>query len=193
MDTRHAVALLVEAVDRPTRSATDLGQRGLPTTAAQAALGVCAVLAATLVGQQLLGGVVVVVVDGMGAFLEITALLLPLLLLAAFLQVRVPLRGLLGALAVAAVHAGLVSLCLLPLVAFVAVVADMAAVHANSALVYAAMVGLVLPAAALQTLLGRLVGTVRTLDRRRNVGLLCGLAHRVLLVLFLVRALGPAL
>jgi uncharacterized membrane protein YfbV (UPF0208 family) len=90
------------------------------------------------------------------------------------------------------VHAGLVSLCLLPLVAFVAVVADMAAVHANSALVHAAIVGLVLPFAALQTLLGRLATTIRTLDRRLTARLLCGLGHRALILLFFVRAFGPS-
>jgi hypothetical protein len=190
MHTHPALAVLVDAVDRPTRSALTLGQRGLPITAAQAGLGLAAVAAATLSCQLLLGrGELATTIDGLAAFLETAALLLPLLLVAGFLQVRVPLRGLLGALAVSSVHAGLVALCLVPLAVFVALVADMAAVHERFSLLHAAMVGLVVPAAALQTLLGRLAQTIRSLDRRRATRLLCGLVQRVLLLVFLARAL----
>ena len=123
-----AFSLLVDAVDRPAHAALTLGHRGLLPTAAQALAGLFAVALATAGTQLLLGGGLGGPVDGLMAFAEVSLLLIPAALMAAFLQDRVPLRTLLGTVAVGLLHAGVVALCLLPLVVFVAVVADLESV-----------------------------------------------------------------
>ena len=188
---RHAgelLELLRAAIDRPSYAALALAQRGAGPTLAQAGQGQVAVATASAATQLLLTGQLHAEFDGLAAFLEVAALLVPVALLAAFLQIHVSLRALLGAGAVGLLHAGLLAVCLLPLVAFVAIVADMEGVRAVSPLIHGSMIGLAIPAVALMTLLARTCGVLRCLDPSKRAAFFSRCIQAGLLVAFLARA-----
>jgi len=188
MDQAPILRLLIDAIDRPANAALALGARGLFPTFAEASLGLFGVAAATVATQLLLTGSLQGRVDGLAAFLEITVLLVPLTLMAAFLQVGVPLRALLGAVAVGLLQAGLVALTLLPLVAFTAVVSDLEAVRSSFPIAHAAVVGLAVPGIALMTLLERSTSIVRSIDGTPLVARATRFVSYALAVAFLARA-----
>ncbi len=188
MERSPVLTLLIDTVDRPANAALTLGSRGLIPTFAEASLGLFGVAAATVATQLLLTGGLQGRVDGLSAFLEITVLLVPLTLMAAFLQVGVPLRALLGAVAVGLLQAGVVALTLLPLVAFTAVVSDLEAVRLSFPIAHATVVGLAVPGIAMMTLLERSASIVRSIDGNPGVARATRFVSTALAVAFLVRA-----
>ncbi len=188
MDRAPIQRLLFEAIDRPANAALALGARGLIPTAAEASLGVFGVAAATVATQLLLTGSLHGRVDGLAAFLEVSVLLVPLTLMAAFLQVGVPLRALLGAVAVGLLQAGVVAVTLLPLAAFTAVVADLEAVRLSFPIAHATVVGLAVPGIALMTLLERSANIVRSIDGTPMVARATRFVSYALAIAFLARA-----
>ncbi len=188
MERSLVLTPLMDAVDRPAHAALALGRRGFLPTLGQAGLGLFGVALATTATQLLLGGGLEARVDGLRAFMEVSALLVPIALLAAFLQVGVPLRTLLGAMAVGLLQAGVVALAMLPLVAFVAVVSDVESMRLVFPGIHALMASLAIPMLALLTLLERTAGVVRNLDGRHWVGRAIGLLSWSLAIAFLARA-----
>jgi len=188
MERSRVLTPLIDAVDRPANAALALGRRGLLPTTAQAGLGLFAVAIATTATQLLLAGDLDTRVDGLMAFLEVTALLVPIALLAAFLQVRVPLRALLGTVAVGLLQAGLVALTLLPLVAFVALVTASRGMVSTYPGAHAALAGLVVPALALMAMLERCTTIVQSIDGSQWVARSARAMAWMLMAAFLVRA-----
>ncbi len=188
MESSPVLSLLTDAVDRPAHAALDLGRRGMLPTLGEAAVGLFGVAAATIITQLLLGGSLDDRVDGLMAFLEVSALLVPLLLLAAFVQIGVPLRGLFGAAAVGLLHAGLVALTLLPLAAFVAVVADLESVRVVFPFAHDVLLGLAVPFVAFLTLLERTTGIIRSVDGKPWTARGVRFASFCLAAAFIVRA-----
>jgi hypothetical protein len=188
MESSPALSLLIDAVDRPARAAVDLGRRGVLPTVGEACVGVAGVAAASVATQLLLGGDLSSRVDGLMAFLEVTLLLVPIVLVAAFARIAVPLRAMFGAVAVGLLHAGVVALTLLPLAAFVAVVADLEVVSIAFPVAHDALVGLVVPFVALLTLLERATDIVRSIDGDPWVARLARLVSFALAFAFLARA-----
>ena len=188
MESHPVLSQLIDAVDRPTNAAIALGRRGVLPTMGEAFVGLAAVAAATIATQLLLGGGLDARVDGLWAFLEVSLLLVPVVLLAAFVQVGVPLRALFGAVAVGLLHAGIVALTLLPLAAFLAVVGNMELVRMSFPLAHDILVGLAVPFVALLTLLERGSGIVRSIDGNPWAARLARFVSFALAAAFLVRA-----
>ncbi len=157
---------LAGAVDRPVHTAVLLGQRGVGWSLATAGVGLFAVAVASLAVRGLLATAEVGRADALLAFVEASAVLLPACLAAAYLQVSVSPRVLIGAVAVALLQAGALTALLVPLAAFVALVADMGAVADRTPLVAMAMAHLALPTVAVVLLADRLSMVVRSLDPR---------------------------
>ncbi len=155
---------LDQALDRPARAALRLGRTTPWSTLAMGLLGMFAIAAACLATRALLAPPGPGRLDGLLPFMEAVASLVPIALVAAYLQVAVPPRVLAGAVAVGLLHAGLVALSLVPLAVFVAVITDLGVFHRTIPMLYLVLGHLVLPAVALVVLAQVIARVLRCLD-----------------------------